>query len=48
VKVAEALRSGPISTVTGNLSWDAKGDLTKSTYAWYVWHDGKYAQEPLN
>ncbi len=47
-KVAEALRSGPIQTVTGELSWDEKGDLTKSTYAWYVWHDGKYAQEPIN
>lgn len=47
-KVAEALRSGPIPTVIGDLSWDAKGDLTKVNYAWYVYHDGKATQEPLN
>lgn len=47
-KVAEALRSGPVPTVIGDLSWDAKGDLTKVNYAWYVYHDGKAVQEPLN
>lgn len=47
-KVAVALRSGPIPTVIGDLSWDAKGDLTKVNYAWYVYHDGKATQEPLN
>lgn len=47
-KVADTLRSTTIPTIIGDLSWDAKGDLTKSTYAWYIWHDGKYAQEPLN
>ncbi|MDY0873074.1 branched-chain amino acid ABC transporter substrate-binding protein [Dongia rigui] len=47
-KVAEALRSGPIPTAIGDLTWDAKGDLTKVNYAWYVYHDGKAVQEPLN
>jgi branched-chain amino acid transport system substrate-binding protein len=46
--VAEALRGNTIPTVIGDLSWDDKGDLTKVNYAWYVWHDGKGVQEPLN
>ncbi len=45
-KVAAVLHSETIPTVIGNLSWDAKGDLTKVNYAWFIWHDGKYAQEP--
>ena len=47
-KVAEALRGNTIPTVIGDLTWDDKGDLTKVNYAWYVWHDGKATQEPLN
>ena len=47
-KVSAVLHSTTIPTIIGDLAWDAKGDLTKSTYAWYIWHDGKYAQEPLN
>ena len=47
-KMAEWLRSNTVHTVVGDLSWDAKGDLTKSTYAWYLWHDGNYEQEPVN
>jgi branched-chain amino acid transport system substrate-binding protein len=47
-KVAATLRSHPFKTVIGELSWDAKGDLTKVNYAWYVYHDGKATQEPLN
>ena len=46
--VAEALHSNKIPTVIGELEWDEKGDLTKVNYAWYVWHDGKAVQEPLN
>jgi branched-chain amino acid transport system substrate-binding protein len=46
--VAEALRGNTIPTVIGDLQWDDKGDLTKVNYAWYVWHDGKGVQEPLN
>jgi branched-chain amino acid transport system substrate-binding protein len=47
-KVAEVLHSSTIPTIIGDLTWDAKGDLTKVNYAWFIWHDGKYAQEPLN
>jgi branched-chain amino acid transport system substrate-binding protein len=43
-KVAEALRSGPWDTVIGKLSFDAKGDLTSSTYVWYEFQGGKYAE----
>lgn len=48
VKVAEALRANTIPTVTGDLAWDAKGDLKQIKYSWFIWHDGKYAQEPIN
>ena len=47
-KVAEALHSNKIPSVLGELQWDDKGDLTEVNYAWYVWHDGKAVQEPLN
>jgi len=47
-KMADWLRNNTVKTVTGDLSWDAKGDLTKSTYAWYLWHDGNYDMEPTN
>ena len=47
-KMAEWLRANGAATVIGDLKWDAKGDLSKSTYAWYLWHDGNYDQEPTN
>ena len=47
-KVAAALRGNTIPTVIGDLSWNDTGDLKKVNYAWYVWHDGKGVQEPLN
>ena len=47
-EVAAALRSNTFPTVIGDLQWDEKGDLKKVNYAWYVWHDGKGVQEPLN
>jgi branched-chain amino acid transport system substrate-binding protein len=47
-KVAEALHGNKIPSVLGELQWDDKGDLTEVNYAWYVWHDGKAVQEPLN
>jgi len=45
-KVAEVLRSQTWDTVIGKLGFDAKGDLTSSTYVWYVFKDGKYAEAP--
>ena len=47
-KMADWLRHNTVKTAIGDLSWDEKGDLTKVNYAWFIWHDGKYAQEPLN
>jgi branched-chain amino acid transport system substrate-binding protein len=47
-KVAESLRANTIPTVIGDLGWDEKGDLKQIRYAWFLWHDGKYAQEPIN
>ena len=43
-KLAATLRSQPWDTVIGKLSFDAKGDLTSSTYVWYIFKDGKYAE----
>lgn len=45
-KVADALHSATIPTVIGDLSWDAKGDLTRVNYAWFVWQNGRYSEEP--
>lgn len=47
-KVSDWLHGNSADTVIGKLQWDAKGDLTKAEYAWFIWHDGKFAQEPLN
>ncbi len=46
--MAAWLRANKVPTVIGELSWDEKGDLTEVNYAWFVWHDGKYTQEPMN
>jgi len=42
-KVAAELKSaGPWATVLGPISFDRKGDITKSDYVFYVWHNGTY------
>ena len=46
-KIAEWLRAGnTVNTVLGDLSLNAKGDIKDAKYVWYVWHDGKYAEDP--
>jgi branched-chain amino acid transport system substrate-binding protein len=45
-KVAQALHASTIPSVVGDLTWDAKGDLTHPRYAWYVWHRGQASEEP--
>jgi branched-chain amino acid transport system substrate-binding protein len=30
--------------VLGPISYDKKGDITKSDYVFYIWHNGDYAQ----
>jgi branched-chain amino acid transport system substrate-binding protein len=47
-KVADWLHANHVPTVIGDMSWDDKGDPTHIDYAWFIWHDGKYTQEPLN
>ncbi len=47
-KVAAALRSQSWDTIIGKLSFDPKGDLTSSTYVWYVFKGGNYAEAPTN
>ena len=44
IKAAALLRQGPVKTVIGDISFNAKGDVTGSTYVLYRWHDGKYAE----
>jgi branched-chain amino acid transport system substrate-binding protein len=47
-KVASAIRSAPVDTVEGKLSWDAKGDVEQPRYAWFVWQGDHYAQDLAN
>jgi branched-chain amino acid transport system substrate-binding protein len=44
-KVAEVLHNTTIPTVLGDLSWDEAGDLNNPRYAWFIWHNGDFAQE---
>jgi branched-chain amino acid transport system substrate-binding protein len=46
-KIAEWLRAGnTVHTVLGDLSLNEKGDIKDAKYVWYVWKDGKYAEDP--
>ena len=44
--MAAWLRKSTVPTVLGELSWDAKGDVTKQRFAWYLWQGGRYHEEP--
>ncbi len=44
VKAADALRQKPVTTVLGDIGFDAKGDRSGSTYVLYKWHNGSYAE----
>jgi branched-chain amino acid transport system substrate-binding protein len=44
-KLGEWLRHNQVHTVIGDLNWDDKGDLVKPRFAWFVWHDGRYAED---
>ncbi|MFI4999317.1 MAG: branched-chain amino acid ABC transporter substrate-binding protein [Reyranellales bacterium] len=46
-KLAAALRKGTYNTVLGTIQYDDKGDIKNSSYVWYKWHDGKYAETKL-
>ncbi len=44
-RIAQWLRAGNrINTVTGELTFDAKGDLVAPKFAWFRWSDGRYAE----
>ena len=45
-KIVDWLRGGsPVSTVLGELRFDAKGDVRDPRFAWYRWSQGKYAED---
>jgi branched-chain amino acid transport system substrate-binding protein len=39
-KVSEALHSGQFDTVIGKLAFDQNGDVTESSFEWFVWTKG--------
>lgn len=43
--IAGYLRQNTVPTILGDLSWDEKGDLTQSSYIWYVWRDALAVRE---
>jgi len=45
-KLGQWLRQNKVPTVIGNLAWDAKGDLVEQRFTWFVWHDGRYDEQP--
>jgi branched-chain amino acid transport system substrate-binding protein len=44
--LAAWLRRNTVPTVIGDLSWDAKGDVTRQRFAWYTWGGGRYRPAP--
>ena len=46
-KVAGMLRSQSWDTIIGKVAFDPKGDLTSSTYVWYVFKGGNYSEAKM-
>jgi branched-chain amino acid transport system substrate-binding protein len=44
LKVAAALRSAPVGTVLGTLTFDNKGDVAGFPVRIYRWHNGTYVE----
>ncbi len=45
-RIAQWLRAGNrVSTVLGELRFDAKGDLRDPEFSWYRWTEGKYVED---
>ncbi len=44
-KVSKAIRGSSFSTVIGTLNMDNRGDVKDPEYVWYVWKNGKYAEQ---
>ena len=45
-KMADWLRANHVASKIGDLTWDAKGDMTRMTYTWFVWREGSFAPAP--
>lgn len=44
-RIADWLKAGNrVNTVTGEVSFDAKGDLKDPVFAWFRWTDGRYEE----
>jgi branched-chain amino acid transport system substrate-binding protein len=44
-KIEDELRALTFNTVIGKIKIDAGGDVVDPSYVWYVWHDGRYAEQ---
>jgi branched-chain amino acid transport system substrate-binding protein len=44
--MAAWLRKSTVPTVIGDLSWDAKGDVTQQRFAWYLWQGSRMVEAP--
>ena len=44
-KLSKAIRGNTFKTVIGDLTFDDKGDVKDPEYVWYIWKDGKYAEQ---
>jgi branched-chain amino acid transport system substrate-binding protein len=44
-KLSKAIRGNSFDTVIGKLTFDNKGDVLNPEYVWYIWKNGKYAQQ---
>jgi branched-chain amino acid transport system substrate-binding protein len=44
--LAAWLRKSTVPSVIGDLSWDAKGDVTQQRFAWYLWQGGRMVEAP--
>jgi branched-chain amino acid transport system substrate-binding protein len=44
-KMADWLRAHHVESRIGDLVWDAKGDMTRMTYTWFVWQDGSFSED---
>jgi branched-chain amino acid transport system substrate-binding protein len=45
-EVIASLRLHEFDTVLGKIGFDEKGDVTGSSYVWYVWRNGEYVPAP--
>jgi len=44
-KMADWLRANRVDSKIGDLVWDDKGDMTRMTYTWFIWRNGRFNQD---